>query len=124
MNKTLDFSALTAYCLLIYWLSDQASLPAPMWFENQDKLHHAIAYGIMGFIALRAFQHVVSKPIILALLSLVFCSLYGVSDEWHQAFVPGREPGAADWLADTLGAALAISLFTPKQRFLLKSWVK
>lgn len=29
--------------------------------------------------------------------------LYALSDEWHQAFVPGRTPEAADWLADAVG---------------------
>jgi hypothetical protein len=33
--------------------------------------------------------------------------LYGVSDEWHQSFVPGRSPDALDVLADGLGAAVA-----------------
>jgi VanZ family protein len=42
------------------------------------------------------------------LLSIAFCSLYGLSDEWHQSFVVGRESDFADWVADTSGAALAI----------------
>jgi VanZ family protein len=116
MIKIFDVTALIAYCLLIYGLSAQESLPAPMWFEHQDKLHHAIAYGMMGIFAWRAIRHLVDKPIIRAFAILVFCSLYGVSDEWHQAFVPGRDSGAADWLADTVGAALAIGVFYRWQR--------
>lgn len=108
MIKILDFAGLIFYCLLIYWLSDQPALPAPMWFENQDKLYHAGAYSIMGLLAWRSFKHLVSSPIILALLSIAFCSLYGLSDEWHQSFVVGRESSVADWVADTSGAALAI----------------
>ena len=108
MIKILDFTLLIFYCLFIFWLSDQPSLPAPMWFENQDKLYHAGAYSIMGLLAWRGFKHLVSSPIILALLSIAFCSLYGLSDEWHQSFVVGRESDTADWVADTIGAALAI----------------
>ncbi|MDD1627404.1 MAG: VanZ family protein [Methylococcaceae bacterium] len=108
MIKILDFTLLLFYCLFIYWLSDQPSLPTPMWFENQDKLYHAGAYSIMGLLAWRGFKHLVSSPIILALLSIAFCSLYGLSDEWHQSFVVGRESDTADWVADTIGAALAI----------------
>lgn len=110
MSKTLDFTLLISYCLFIYWLSDQPSLPAPMWFENQDKLYHAGAYSIMGLLAWRSFRHRVSSPIILALLSIAFCSLYGLSDEWHQSFVVGREADSADWLADTSGSVLVILL--------------
>lgn len=29
--------------------------------------------------------------------------LYGVSDEWHQSFVPGRTPSAGDLAADGVG---------------------
>jgi VanZ family protein len=108
MIKILDFTLLIFYCLLIYWLSDQPSLSAPMWFEHQDKLYHAGAYFIMGLLAWRGFRHLVNSPIILALLSIAFCSLYGLSDEWHQLFVAGRESDSVDWLADTSGAGLAI----------------
>lgn len=33
---------------------------------------------------------------------------YGVVDEWHQSFVPGRECSAADLLRDAIGAAVGI----------------
>ena len=110
MIKILDFTLLLFYCLFIYWLSDQSSLPAPLWFDYQDKLYHAGAYFIMGLLAWRSFKHLVSPPIILALLSIAFCSLYGLSDEWHQSFVVGRESDSADWVADTSGSILAILL--------------
>jgi VanZ family protein len=38
------------------------------------------------------------------LLAVVLASAYGVTDELHQAFVPGRVPDPADWLVDTAGA--------------------
>ncbi|MDD1626841.1 MAG: VanZ family protein [Methylococcaceae bacterium] len=110
MIKILDFTLLLFYCLFIYWLSDQSSLPAPLWFDYQDKLYHAGAYFIMGLLAWRSFKHLVRSPIILALLSIAFCSLYGLSDEWHQSFVVGRESDSADWVADTSGSILAILL--------------
>ena len=81
-----------------------------MWFEHQDKLYHAGAYSIIGLLAWRSFKHLVSSPIILALLIIAFCSLYGLSDEWHQSFVVGRESDSADWVADTSGSILAILL--------------
>ena len=33
-------------------------------------------------------------------------SVYGMTDEAHQAFIPFRESGWQDWLADTIGAAI------------------
>jgi VanZ family protein len=110
MIKLLDFTNLLLYCLFIYWLSDQPSLPAPNWFEYQDKLHHAGAYFIMAVLAWRCDKHLIRSPIILALANLSFCSLYGVSDEWHQSFVAGRTTDITDWAADTIGAGLAVIL--------------
>ncbi|UOA10573.1 VanZ family protein [Methylobacter sp. S3L5C] len=112
MIKILDFALLLFYCLFIYWLSDQSSLKSPFdfGFDYQDKLYHAGAYFILALLAWRSFKHLIDSPIILALLSIAFCSLYGLSDEWHQSFVVGRESDSADWVADTSGAMLAILL--------------
>ena len=108
MYKVIDFCNLFFYCTLIYWLSNQESLPTPHWFSFEDKLHHTAAYAVMAFLAWRSFRHRINnKPIILALVTLGFCSLYGVSDEWHQSFVVGRYSSVGDWIADTLGAAIA-----------------
>jgi len=112
MIRILDFALLLFYCLFIYWLSDQSTLKNPFdfGFDYQDKLYHAGAYSIMGLLAWRSFKHLVGLPIIQAFLSIAFCSLYGLSDEWHQSFVVGRESDIADWVADTSGALLAIFL--------------
>lgn len=110
MLKFLECSGLLLYCLIIYWLSDQPSIPAPMWFEHQDKLYHAGSYFVLGLLLWRSLKYFVESPIILALLSLALGSLYGVSDEWHQSFVAGRSSDAVDWLADTVGVGLAVFL--------------
>lgn len=110
MIKILDFTLLVLYCLFIYWLSDQSSLQKPFdfGFDYQDKLYHAGAYSIMGLLAWRAFKSFLDVPIILSMLSIAFCSLYGLSDEWHQSFIMGRESEVADWVADTSGAFMAV----------------
>ena len=107
IRTTLDWMALLAYCGLIFWLSHQESLPVPAVFEFQDKLLHFGAYCVMAGLSWRAFRHLNLTNRQLAMLSIVFCSLYGISDEWHQSFVPGRSTSAWDWLADSLGAAAA-----------------
>lgn len=107
MLKIFDSVALIAFCGLIYWLSDQPSLPMPIVFELQDKIHHMLAYFVMGILAWRWFRHFISTPKAIILVSVMFCSAYGVSDEWHQSFVPGRSSEALDWVADTVGAVLA-----------------
>jgi VanZ family protein len=38
------------------------------------------------------------------LITFIFGSIYGISDELHQYFVPGRSVEFLDWVADTLGS--------------------
>ena len=118
MNKFINLTFLVLYCSFIFWLSSQPSLPAPMIFSHQDKIHHMGAYFIMGILAWRFFNDFFSKPTTVMIVSLCFCSIYGMSDEWHQSFVPGRETDVLDWLADTIGALIAlITIQLTKRRF-------
>jgi VanZ family protein len=80
-----------------------------MHFIYQDKVLHAGAYYIMGVLAWRFFNDYFSKQSTVIIISLCFCSLYGISDEWHQTLVPGRDADIWDWLADTLGATIAVT---------------
>lgn len=41
-------------------------------------------------------------------LVVLLCLLYGVTDEFHQMFVPGRSPDVLDLRNDAIGAALAM----------------
>ena len=45
-----------------------------------------------------------------ALGAVAVASVYGVTDELHQYFVPGRSCDVRDWMADTSGAAIAVIL--------------
>jgi VanZ family protein len=110
--KVFDAFSLLAYGGFIYYLSDQGSLPAPMWFGYQDKLYHAGAYFILAALLWRNLRHVIAQPIILAAACIILASLYGGSDEWHQSFVVGRSSDGLDWLADTIGASGAVILLT------------
>ena len=40
------------------------------------------------------------------MLAILTASVYGVTDEAHQFFVPFRESSWQDWLADTIGAVI------------------
>ncbi len=108
MNKLINVTFLLTYCSLIFWLSSRSSLPTPMFFEHQDKIHHLGAYFIMGILTWRLFSEYYSKPNLIILFSLSYCSFYGISDEWHQSWVPGREADVLDWIADTVGASIAL----------------
>jgi VanZ family protein len=104
---------LILYCLLIYIQSANPSPEQIPSFPFVDKVLHFVAYGIMGILFYRAYQTLRIKNNIqmLMLLSVVSASLYGISDEIHQSFVPFREAEVADVIADMLGAASGVLLY-------------
>ncbi len=71
---------------------------------------HLGEYAVLGILAWRCFRHHVKNIHTLFLLSLLFCSVYGALDEFHQWFIPNRHVDILDWLADTLGSGLSISV--------------
>lgn len=74
-----------------------------------SSIAHFCEYTVLGVLLVRALQP--RLPIARAfVLAIVCASLYGVTDEIHQLFVPGRFCDPADWLVDTLGATLGASL--------------
>lgn len=93
----------------IFYFSSQSYIPTPYLFTNQDKLFHLLIYGLLGVLFLLSFRYrspgYSRKQIMTAVM---LASLYGMSDELHQSFVPGREADLLDWLADTTGALVAV----------------
>jgi len=74
---------------------------------------HATVYALLGVLFLRAFnatriQHHLK---LIFILSILFSSLYGISDEFHQSFVPYRDADVMDALADFLGGAFGAGVF-------------
>jgi VanZ family protein len=100
-----------AWLVVLFYLSHQPILPVPMVFSFQDKVVHALAYGVLAALLLAARRPGAdgySRAQILG--SILIASLYGITDEWHQSFVPGRSPDFWDWVADTTGAVIAVLL--------------
>lgn len=93
---------------LIFWLSSRSTLPEPDLFSNQDKLEHMAAYGILTWLLAGAFANwrTGSHSFLRMVLVTLFAIFYGISDEWHQSFVPGRDASSWDVLADGMGALI------------------
>ncbi len=99
------------YAVALFTLSSFSALPSPP-MEVTDKVEHFTAYGGFALTLLWGLSggrlSTVSWGTALAALALA--SIYGVTDELHQYFVPGRSCDVHDWMADTSGAAIAVML--------------
>ena len=100
------------YAGVIFYLSAQShpdeQLPSFLIEEISDKVLHAVEYAVLSVLCYRAFRWGASGQVAshALLLATVTASLYGVTDEVHQFFVPFRESSWLDWLADTAGATV------------------
>jgi VanZ family protein len=113
LHSALSWILLLGYGLLIFI---QSSLPSPHLgpeLPGMDKVLHLAAYAVMGFIACRAFATLprLRSPIILYVAGFLFTLLFGLSDEWHQSFVPSRMADGWDLVADGIGALLGAGVY-------------
>jgi VanZ family protein len=107
------------YALLIFLLS---SIPSVSTLEDvpiaeymatpESAVEHAFEYLVLGFLVylslVRAHQFVGNGP--RYILSVVLCVIYGIIDEIHQNFVPGRVMSANDVIFDTIGALIGVTV--------------
>ena len=117
----LNWLPLLLYCLLIFIQSSYPATQSLSSIPHMDKLAHTGAYALLGFLIFRVFQttRIRKNAVLLVTLSALVSSLYGVSDEIHQYFVPSRSADIADVAADVagsiLGAGIAHILFKGKR---------
>ena len=91
--------------------SGRGSVAAPD-IVDFDKLAHFSIYGLLATLVARA-----GFPGSRAWWAVLLVSLFGLSDEWRQSFTPGRSVEVYDWLADTLGAFIAVTFYTKWERY-------
>jgi len=76
-------------------------------YPGADKPEHFIAYALLALTLYGAVS--TSAPergrLFILAATIVIAAAYGVTDELHQHFVPGREMSIRDWRADLFGAS-------------------
>ena len=109
--------------LIIYWiiLFILTSLPSSLAIATDvsDKVNHFGAYGLLS-VLLYLNLYFQDKIKILnkfpATFTVLIASIYGLLDELHQMFVPGRNAEFLDWLADFSGSLVPVLI----SRYLIK----
>lgn len=99
------------YAMFIFWISIQPITQiTPDWFPYQDKVFHAILYGILSalvFVGLiRSEQRYSNRTI--AYISVCISFVYGFFIEICQIFVPTRSFDLFDSLANLIGSLISV----------------
>lgn len=98
----------------IFFLShhsgEELHLPS---FPGADKIAHFIAYAVLAVTVIFAHKRQSwfedTRRVCLTTVFVTFC--YGISDEFHQSFIPNRYSSVGDIIADTLGGVVVACLF-------------
>lgn len=68
---------------------------------------HFVEYLIFGGLLVNALRfHMNADRAVICVVAVLIASVYGITDEIHQYFVPERSCDAADWAVDTIAATL------------------
>jgi VanZ family protein len=91
----------------IHVASSMSNPPEPTGVS--DKTLHIVTFAMLALVALRALAGGTWRGV--TRWTLIGCCaiavLYGVKDEWQQAYTPGRTSDLMDVVADFAGAASA-----------------
>ncbi|MBI2082970.1 MAG: VanZ family protein [Deltaproteobacteria bacterium] len=105
---------LLLYASFLFYLSHQPSIEPPEffgWLFLSDKLLHVGAYTPFGLLLARAVKR---HKLLIAFLG---ATLYGLSDEFHQSFIPGRMVEIGDLVADAVGGFVGGLLYLRLQKW-------
>lgn len=102
LNRLLLWAPVVVWAGVIFLFSSVPDLGTDLgsWDLIGRKIAHALEFALLGALVLRA----VRRPAIAVALG----SFYGLTDEVHQAFVPGRVGSPLDWAIDTVGVVLGV----------------
>ncbi len=90
-----------ALAVTIVCASGQGQVAGPP-VVNFDKVAHLAVFGLLATLVVRSpgMRH--------AWIAVVAVSVFGAADELRQSMTPGRFMEFADWVADSVGALIAV----------------
>lgn len=91
------------YAGIIFYFSSFPMPPTPLVFDIPDTIKHIVEYTGLGGLLFVSFLSIGKKKKSALFFAIIFASLYGISDEIHQFFVPGRVCSLIDMSSDAIG---------------------
>lgn len=104
---------------IIFFFSHQSgnSLYLPP-LPGADKICHMVIYGVLAMAVLWYFNSEKQLSLVqVALKTVTFCLVYGMTDEFHQSFIPRRSVSGLDLLADLSGAIVVCVIWLTSRNF-------
>lgn len=97
-----------AWCIFIYIASSIPSNSIRFMGGINDKFIHASVFALLCWLTHVALFHQPYRGLrrYALLTAILFTVIFGMSDEYHQLFTPGRSSDLMDLLADTAGGLL------------------
>ena len=131
LKKVLSFWLPVIVWTTVIFIFSSRPTPVSAQIDWQDfiikKTAHIVEYAILSTLLYRALVNSGVPKREAAIYSIILSATYGISDEVHQHFTPGREPRVRDVFFDLFGASLAIYLiyrYITKAPRVIKNWAK
>ena len=109
-NRAYLWPALLVIVIFVSSGSQELATPDLGFQFSIDKIVHILVFGLVATSILRTpkFKDLSLRSMLTATL---ITSAYGACDEFRQSLTPIRSAEFADWLADTFGAFVAVTLY-------------
>ncbi|NTU42507.1 MAG: VanZ family protein [Nitrospirales bacterium] len=115
MKKNIHFLLPLLYMGFIFYMSGRSHPLGVKLPYGADKVLHCAGYAFLGFLLGNAlYTRAREKTII---IGLIVATLYGLTDEIHQSFVPGRDASVYDLMADSAGSFVGLLLYRKINNF-------
>ena len=113
-TRLIWFLPATAWMALIFAMPSTEQFPQPLGLSTflLSIAAHLILYGVLALLLLVAFAQSLRPSRSSMLAAVAIASVYGISDEFHQSFVPGRDASVFDLLVNTVGATIAVVVWS------------
>ena len=115
---------------VLYWLSSLPGTPLPddpafyalfYWISpTMQNALHVPAYAALAWAWRWALAAWLRSSSAMVMSAGVISAAYGVFDEWHQSFVPGRYASFTDVVLDAVGVGLGIVVFHHGRKLLAR----
>lgn len=114
MSTIRKWGPVVGWMVLIFILSAQSQWPTPKqrWVDFVlEVAAHFFLYAVLAALLMRALDSKKEGGWRAFGLAVLICVAYALSDEFHQSFVPGREPDGSDVVVDLAGAVFGAGLW-------------